>query len=178
MRLLITSDHAGYELRKHLYAYLKDAKIDVTDAGPYENDPQDDYPDFVAPVALEVSQDPQGVRAIVIGGSGQGEAIMANRFPRVRAVVFNGQYKSSERTVPDEISLSRLHNDANILALGARFISVEDAKKAVDGWLATPFSGDVRHIRRIEKIETLSPLADPKHDETGAESRSAIVHEF
>jgi ribose 5-phosphate isomerase B len=93
--------------------------------------------------------------AIVLGGSGQGEAIVANRFPHVRAVVFNGQYVSPDenRDIPNEIVLSREHNDANILSLGARFLSEEEAKNAVRLWLATPFSHDERHIRRIAKIE-------------------------
>jgi len=177
MRILITSDHAGFELRKALYSHLKDAGKDVSDSGPYENNPDDDYPDFIAPVALEVSHDPNNTRAIIIGGSGQGEAIMANRFPRVRAVVFNGQYAPHGRETPDEIYYSRMHNDANVISLGARFISIEEAIAAVDKWLNTPFSNEERHVRRIKKIEQLAPqnaLSDTLEDR----GDSSVIHDF
>lgn len=177
MKLIITSDHAGFELRKALYEHLKKAGRDITDAGPYENNPEDDYPDFIAPVALLVSQDPVNTKAIIIGGSGQGEAIMANRFPRVRAVVFNGQYAPHGRETPDEIYYSRLHNDSNVISLGARFISVDEAIAAVTKWLDTPFSNEERHVRRIKKIEQLAPqnaLSDMREEE----GDSKVVHEF
>lgn len=183
MRIIITSDHAGYELGKQLYQYLRSQKYDVIDAGPYAQDEQDDYPDFVAPVAHEVSQDPDLTRAIVIGGSGQGEAIMANRFPRVRAVVFNGQYAASGREIPDEIKISRTHNDANILSLGARFVNFEEAKKAVDVWLKTPFLAEPRHVRRIQKIEDLAPTSVEKDSEgkpiePDEDCKNETVHNF
>jgi len=102
---------------------------------------------------------------IVIGGSGQGEAIMANRFSRVRAVVFNGQYKPADgRKIPDEIKISREHNDANILSLGARFLDFDEALKAVLLWLNTPFSKEERHARRIAKIEQFSPNTTTRDD--------------
>jgi ribose 5-phosphate isomerase B len=106
--------------------------------------------------AKAVSGNPMS-RGIVIGGSGQGEAICANRFPRIRAVVFNGQYKPEDgREVPDEIVVSRQHNNANILSLGARFLNFEEAKDAVELWLRTPFSEDERHVRRLNKIDNIS----------------------
>ncbi|MCI0542161.1 RpiB/LacA/LacB family sugar-phosphate isomerase, partial [bacterium] len=131
------------------------------DHGAFVLDPNDDYTDFIEPVANIVSQlggDANVMRGIVIGGSGQGEAMLANRFPHVRAMVFNGQYEPAMdgggvRQIPDEIFLSRDHNDANILALGARFLNEEEAKEAIQKWLETPFSGDDRHKRRLEKIE-------------------------
>lgn len=177
MRILITSDHAGFELRKALYEYLKGEGYDITDSGPYENNLEDDYPDFIAPVAVEVSNNPSTTKAIIIGGSGQGEAIMANRFPHVRAVVFNGQYAPHGREIPDEIYYSRLHNDANILSLGARFISTEEAKAAVKKWLETPFSNEERHKRRIQKIEELAPQPriSPQPEDRGD---SVPIHEF
>jgi ribose 5-phosphate isomerase B len=153
MKLFIGADHAGYNLKEELKNFLKGQGHEVTDFGAHELNPDDDYPDFVIPVAKAVSAD-ENSRGIIIGGSGQGEAICANRFKGVRAVVFNGQYKPTDgREVPDEIKLSREHNDSNILSLGSRFLNVEEAKKAVITWLETPFSGEERHVRRIGKIE-------------------------
>lgn len=147
MKILIASDHAGFELKGKLFAMLKGMEIDVEDMGASVLDPKDDFPDFVANVGRRVSADSENVKGIVIGGSGQGEAISANRFPHVRAAVFYGG--------PEEIvRLSREHNDANVLSLGARFMDFEQAKHAVELWIATPFSNDERHVRRIAKIET------------------------
>lgn len=154
--ILISADHAGFELKRELIPYMRDLGYAVRDLGAFEFDAEDDYPDFIAPLAKEVSESGGTKRGIVIGGSGQGEAIVSNRFPHVRAVVFNGQYKpTDERVIPHEIVTAREHNDANILSLGARFLSVRDAKEAVKQWLTTPFSGDVRHVRRLEKIDGL-----------------------
>jgi len=160
MRILISSDHAGFELKEKICAFLRKRGYDVADLGPHEYDPQDDYPDFVAPLAAEVSENPAETRGIVIGGSGYGEAIMANRFPLVRAITFNGQYRPLDgREVPNLIKLSREHNDSNVLALGARFLSEVEAKEALALWLEVAFSGEERHKRRLQKIEMLSPLA-------------------
>jgi len=148
MRILIASDHAGFELKAKLHAYLRKLHYDVTDQGPHELDLQDDYPDYVAPVASEVSTSQGETVGIVIGASGQGEAIAANRFSNIRAVVYYGG-------TLDIIKLSREHNNANILSLGARFLSEEGAQTVVKIWLETPFSGEERHVRRIGKIETL-----------------------
>ena len=145
MKLLITSDHAGFELKKEIILYLVQLGYEVEDRGPSEYHSEDDYPDFIAPVAEEVSKN-IGLHAIVIGGSGQGEAIVANRFKNVRAVVYNAPNL-------EIIKLSREHNDANILSLGARFLSVDEAKEAVELWLQTEFPNEKRHLRRIEKID-------------------------
>lgn len=156
MKIFIGGDHAGFELKKELIEFLKSEGYDVTDFGAHELKPDDDYPDFVIPVAKAVTADPLS-RGIVIGGSGQGEAICANRFSGVRAVVFNGQYKPPDgREVPDEIKISREHNDANILSLGARFLNFNETKSAVSEWLRTPFSNDDRHIRRLSKIDQIT----------------------
>lgn len=143
----IGADHAGFELKEELIAMLQSNGYEVVDHGAYEYEEDDDYPDFIAPVAQAVSADMEKLsKGIVIGGSGQGEAIVANKFPNIRAVVWYGSN--------DEIiSLSREHNDANILSIGARFVSVEEAKEAVELWLETAFGGDERHVRRINKIE-------------------------
>lgn len=158
MRILIASDHAGFELKERLGPFLRELGHEVNDFGSEKFDPRDDYPDFVAPLAREISASGRAgdVRGIVLGGSGQGEAMVANRFRGVRAVVFNGQYRPTDgHTVPDEIILSREHNDANVLALGARFLSEGEAKEAVKRWLETPFGGEERHARRLKKIEQL-----------------------
>ncbi|HMO78943.1 MAG TPA: RpiB/LacA/LacB family sugar-phosphate isomerase [Candidatus Paceibacterota bacterium] len=154
-KIHIGADHAGFELKKELIDFLQKKDYEVIDHGAFEYDENDDYPDFIFPVAKEVSLD-QHSFGIVIGGSGQGEAIVANRIPGIRAVVFNGQYEPIDgREVPQEIITSRQHNDANVLSLGARFLSIEEAKEAVEMWLDTAFSGDERHIRRINKIDQI-----------------------
>jgi len=148
MKIYIASDHAGYELKQKLVEYLLDEDFDVVDKGAFEFQPQDDYPDFISEVAKEISKESKNSKGIILGGSGQGEAITANRFKNVRAVVYYGGDL-------DIIKLSREHNDANILSLGARFISVDLAKSAVDLWLDTKFSEDERHVRRIKKIDKI-----------------------
>jgi len=156
MKICIGTDHAGFELKEALLPYLKKLGYDVYDKGAFSFKDNDDYPDYIIPVAEEVSADPENVRGIVIGGSGQGEAICANRFPHVRAVVFNGQYRPTDgRLVPYEIMITRQHNNANVLSLGARFLSVEEAKQSVKLWLETPFSNDLRHMRRLKKIDSI-----------------------
>ncbi len=153
--ILITSDHAGFELKEELKVFLETLGYQVIDKGPSVFNPEDDYPELVLPVAREVAKDPNA-KGIVIGGSGQGEAMICNRLKGVRAVVFNGQYEPKDgRTVPNEIRLSREHNNANILSLGARFINTQEAKIAVNLWLGTKFSGDERHVRRIKKLDEL-----------------------
>ncbi|MFT7507099.1 MAG: ribose 5-phosphate isomerase B [Acidimicrobiales bacterium] len=140
------TDHAGFELKNVLLAFVRDElHYDVVDCGPMAFDTQDDYPDFISIAAKSVSKTPTS-RAIILGGSGQGEAMVANRFPHVRATAYYGG--------SDEIlTLSREHNDANILSLGARFLTETEAKEAVTQWLEGTFSGDNRHVRRIKKIE-------------------------
>lgn len=158
MKIYIASDHAGYDLKNSLRNFLADRGYQVTDCGPYEFNAEDDYPDYVASVASEVSQHPDETFGIVLGGSGQGEAIMANRFPNVRAAVFIGQpHPADGHTVPDIVKLSREHNNANVLSIGAWFVSEEEAKAAVTRWLETQFKIEERHARRIRKIESLSP---------------------
>ena len=148
MKIFIASDHAGFELKGKLISFLGGLGHEIVDKGAYEYKPEDDYPDFVAKAAADVSAAAaSGVRGIVIGGSGQGEAMVANRFSQVRAAVYYGGD-------PEIVKVSREHNDSNILAIGARFASEAEAKRAVELWLATPFSGDERHVRRIAKIDT------------------------
>ncbi len=150
------ADHAGFEMKQEIGTWLEQQGYSVEDHGAFEYNEEDDYTDFCAPVAQAVALD-HNSRGIIFGGSGQGEAIIANRFPNIRAIVFNGQYQpADEREVPEEVITSRQHNDSNILSLGARFLSSEEALEAVETWLETDFSGEERHIRRIRKIELIS----------------------
>ena len=159
MLILFGSDHAGFELKERLISYVSELGYEVGDRGAFSYIEEDDYPDFIAPVAKEVSDSPDSKRGIVLGGSGQGEAIVANRFPNVRAVVYNGPQVLKERgeeglsDSDDVIRLSREHNDSNILSLGAKFLTEDGAKEAVERWLTIPFSGEERHMRRITEIE-------------------------
>ncbi|MEI6238391.1 MAG: RpiB/LacA/LacB family sugar-phosphate isomerase [bacterium] len=151
MKIAIASDHAGFELKEHLKTYLKKKygeKIRVVDFGPKAYVEGDDYPDYISLAALEVSKDPAHVRGIVIGGSGQGEAMVANRYRNVRALVYYGNDLKI-------IRVAREHNDANVISLGARYMTLKEAEKAVDACLNEPFSGEERHVRRIKKIECL-----------------------
>lgn len=154
-KIHIGADHAGFELKEFIKDYLSKSHYEVVDHGAYEYEEDDDYPDYISPVAQAVSIDPEA-RGIIIGGSGQGEAMVANRYPGIRAVVFNGQYQPEDgREVPNEIVVAREHNNSNILSLGARFLNEEESKEALDLWLETAFSGDERHLRRLEKIDTM-----------------------
>ena len=148
MKIYFASDHAGFEMKNVLATFVKSLKYEVFDLGPMTLDPNDDYPIFIEKAALEVYNDPLNTRAIIIGGSGQGEAIVANRFPNVRAAVYYGGNKNI-------VSLSREHNDTNVLSLGARFLSIPEAKEAVKLWLETAFSEDSRHMRRLREIDEL-----------------------
>ena len=144
MKIHLATDHAGLELKEKVKLYLSDLDYEVIDHGAYEYDALDDYPDFIFPCANAVSNNPES-KGIILGGSGQGEAMAANRVKGVRAAVFyNG---------PDEIiKLSRQHNNANILSLGARFMSEEEMYKIIEVWLSTDFESG-RHQRRIEKLD-------------------------
>ena len=153
MKVIFAADHAGFDLKEKLVPFVKELGFEVEDVGAHDLQAEDDYPDMVALAARLVSIDPQNVKAIVLGGSGQGEAIVANRFPHVRAVVFNGQFHPDDgRLIPKEIILAREHNDANILSLGARFVTREEAEEAVRLFLLIQFSEDERHMRRIAKF--------------------------
>ena len=144
MIIHIATDHAGLELKEKVKSYLSKLDYEVIDHGAYEYDALDDYPDFIFPCAEAVSN-ASNSKGIILGGSGQGEAMAANRVKGVRAAVFyNG---------PDEIiKLSRQHNDANILSLGARFMSDQEMYKIIELWLSTDFESG-RHKRRIEKLD-------------------------
>ncbi|OJI09268.1 MAG: ribose-5-phosphate isomerase [Candidatus Vogelbacteria bacterium CG10_big_fil_rev_8_21_14_0_10_49_38] len=145
MKIYLAADHAGFALKEAIKKHLKGQGLTVEDQGAFALDPEDDYTDYVKIVAKLIQSEPES-RGIVLGGSGQGEAIAANRFAGVRAVVYYGG--------PEEIiKLSRQHNDANVLSLGARFINETEALSMVDLWLTTDFSNDERHRRRLRAID-------------------------
>jgi len=155
MKIFVGSDHAGFGLKEKLVPFIQGLGHEVVDKGAAEYNEEDDFPDYVADVAREVSMHPNEVRGIVLGGSGQGEAMMANKFKNVRATVYYGGGKSLVEESDSIIKLSRDHNDANVLSLGARFITEDEAKRAVHEWLETPFSNDERHNRRISKMDRI-----------------------
>ncbi|MBB6119042.1 ribose-5-phosphate isomerase [Nocardiopsis algeriensis] len=142
MRVYLGSDHAGYELKEHLVSWLKEHGHDVVDAGPNVYDAVDDYPPFVLRAAEGTASD-AGSLGIVIGGSGNGEQIAANKVKGVRAAL-----AWSEETA----RLAREHNDANVLSIGGRMHTLEEATRFVEVFLSTPYSEEERHTRRIAML--------------------------
>ena len=142
--IVLATDHAGFELKEHVKRFLSKKGYNIKDFGALEYDALDDYPDFILPAAKYISE--HKLIGIIFGGSGQGEAIAANRIKGIRAAVFyNG---------PDEIvELSRLHNNANILSIGARFVSNQEVEKIIELWLSTDFE-EGRHKKRINKLDS------------------------
>jgi len=155
MKIFVGTDHAGYGLKEKLLISLKAQGYEVVDKGAFEYNEKDDYPDFVIPVAREVSKDPDNTRGIILGATGEGEAITANKFPHVRAIAFYGQSKCVVDDEADVIVRSRQHNNSNILSLGARYLTEETTMNAVNLWLNTSFSEGERHIRRLGKIDKI-----------------------
>ncbi|EKA61643.1 MULTISPECIES: ribose-5-phosphate isomerase [Janibacter] len=142
MRVHIGGDHAAFELHQELLTFLADEGHEVTDHGPFEYDAVDDYPVFVIRAAQAVAADP-GSRGIVLGGSGNGEQMAANKVAGIRAALcYNAELAK----------LAREHNDAQILSMGGRMQSVEESKEMVRVFLATDFTGEERHQRRIDMI--------------------------
>ena len=142
--IVLATDHAGFELKEHVKKFLLKKGYDIKDFGALEYDGLDDYPDFILPAAKYISE--HKLIGIIFGGSGQGEAMAANRINGIRAAVFyNG---------PDEIvKLSRLHNNANILSIGARFVNNQEVEKVIELWLSTDFE-EGRHEKRIKKLDS------------------------
>ncbi|WP_159944567.1 MULTISPECIES: ribose-5-phosphate isomerase [unclassified Nocardiopsis] len=150
MRVYLGSDHAGYELKEHLASWLKEHGHDVVDAGPLVYDAVDDYPPFVLRAAEGVAAD-QGSLGIVLGGSGNGEQIAANKVRGVRAALAWNE---------DTARLAREHNDANVLSIGARMHSREEATRFVEVFLSTPYSDEERHTRRIAMLTSYEETGD------------------
>ncbi|MDP3901839.1 MAG: RpiB/LacA/LacB family sugar-phosphate isomerase [bacterium] len=161
MTIYLAADHAGHELKEKVKEFLTDSNYQVEDCGAFDFNKDDDYPDFVRKAAEAVANDPEHSRAILFGGGGQGEAMVANRFKGVRAAVYYGPRSavsavdvSGRKSVDslEGIKLAREHNDANALSLAARFLTEPEAIEAVKLWLETPFSGEERHKRRLDKF--------------------------
>ncbi len=164
MKVALTTDHAGYEALKELKLFLESIGHECVDYGPTKLDPEDDYPDFMFPAAHAVARG-ECDRGVIMGGSGQGEAIAANRVPGIRCAVFYGPVVAkvavdADGTMSDDpyeiIKLSRAHNDANVLSLSGRFLTLDEMKQALAIWFETPFSGVERHIRRIRKLDEVA----------------------
>ena len=144
-RIVLATDHAGFKLKEAVKKSLLELGLEVKDFGALEYESTDDYPDFINPAAKFISEN-DNTMGIIFGGSGQGEAMAANRFKGVRAAVF---YDG-----PDEIiNLSRLHNNANVLSFGSRFIDADRAIELIKKWLSIEFEGG-RHQKRIEKLDS------------------------
>ena len=163
MKIYLATDHTGFELKEKLKPFLQEKGYVVEDCGAFEYNKEDDYPDFISKAAEAVGKDPTS-RGIIFGGSGQGEAMTANKIKGVRCALFytpalptkavNAEGDASFD--PFEIlRLTREHNGANILSIGIRFVKEEDVFKAVSLWLESPDPTNERHLRRIEKIKQL-----------------------
>lgn len=162
--IYLATDHTGFELKNKVKEFLEKEGYKVEDCGAFNFDPDDDYPDFISKAAEAVSRDPENSKAIIFGGSGQAEMMVANKFKRVRCALFyaglapvraadiTGRMSSDPYEM---IRLTREHNDANMLSIGIRFVTDEEALKVAKLWLEAPFPGDERHVRRIEKIRKI-----------------------
>lgn len=164
MKIALSTDHAGFEQLKKLKDFLLTQGHECIDFGPQEFDETDDYPDFIFPAAQAVASG-ECERGIIWGGSGQGEAMVANRVKGVRCAVYYGPATAKRainaegQTAKDNLEilrLSREHNNANMLSLAGRFLDDADIEQAVAIWLEAPFNGVDRHVRRIKKIDELS----------------------
>lgn len=164
MIVYLATDHTGLEIKDKASKFITELGFQVEDCGAYEFDKNDDYPDFIGKAAEKVSQNPENSMGIIFGGSGQGEAMTANKFKGVRAAVFYGcvtparaaDITGRESHDPYEmLSLTREHNNANILSIGTRFMTDEEILKVIKLWLDAPFTNEERHVRRVEKIKKI-----------------------
>ena len=161
MKIALATDHGGYEQLKELKNYLESLGHSCQDFGPTRYNPEDDYPDFITPAAKAVASGDCDL-GVVLGRSGQGEAMAANRIKKVRCAVYYGPavaksaVDASGEVSPDPyeiVKTSRKHNDANMLSLAASYVSLEEMKNVIKVWLETPFSSAERHTRRHQKLD-------------------------
>jgi ribose 5-phosphate isomerase B len=145
MKVYLATDHAGFQLKEEIKKYLQEQNYQVEDFGAYSFNPSDDYPNFIAKVGEAIENNSESF-GVIFGKSGAGEEIVANKFKNVRAVL--GFSK-------ENVQLSRIHNNANVLSLGSQFEDFETAKELVKIFLKTPFSNDRRHTRRIDEIKKI-----------------------
>jgi len=146
MKIYLATDHAGFDLKEAVKKYLIDQSFEVEDCGAFSLDLNDDYPDIISRAAEKVSQNSEKDFAIIFGKSGAGEEIVANKFKNVRCVLGFSE---------ENVRLSREHNNANILSFGSQFIDEALARRLVEIFLKTSFSGDGRHVRRLDKIKEI-----------------------
>jgi ribose 5-phosphate isomerase B len=163
MKIYLATDHTGVALKNSVKEFLEKEGYTVEDCGAFGIDKNDDYPDWISKAAQKVSENPND-RGIIFGGSGQGEAMVANKFKNVRCALFYTpalpthpvNIEGDKSTDPFEIlKLSRDHNQANMLSIGFRFVKEEDVFKAIKIWLERPDPTEERHLRRIEKIRKI-----------------------
>jgi ribose 5-phosphate isomerase B len=161
MKIAVTTDHTGFEALRELKQFLESLGHEIVNFGPASFDLDDDYPDFMFPAARAVASG-ECQAGIILGGSGQGEAMAANRVKGARCALFYGPVSAkttidAEGSISDDpyeiLRLSRQHNHANVLSLAARFLTLEEMKNAVDIWLKTPYSIEERHSRRVHKLD-------------------------
>lgn len=145
----LACDHAGFASKEMVRQWLLEHVVTVVDHGATSYEASDDFPDFISKAAAAVSASPATAVGIIFGGSGQGEAMMANRYPHVRATVYYGGDESI-------VTLGRQHNDANILSIGARFVDEATTKRIIAAWLHEPFLSDEKYERRNQKIEHIT----------------------
>ena len=144
--IILAADHAGFDMKEHIKQFLEKNGHTFKDVGAYVFDSDDDYPKYMQDAAKMLLKTPDAV-GVVFGGSGQGEAMVLNRYRGIRAIV----YTSSN---PDIVRVGREHNDANVLSVGARLLSVAQVEVAIEVFFSTAFSGEERHRRRIEQIDS------------------------
>lgn len=153
MKIALATDHAGFEKLKALKKYLESEGHECVDFGPQDFDAADDYPDFIFPAAKAVASG-ECQAGIIMGMSGQGEAMAANRIKGVRCGLYYGDVAAQDSDDKDLLlKLNREHNNANMLSLGARFLSQSQIEHAVSIWLSTDFSNEERHVRRLAKLD-------------------------
>jgi ribose 5-phosphate isomerase B len=161
--IYLGTDHTGFEIKNKVKSFLISKGYEVKDCGAFEFDKDDDYPDFISKAARGVSENPNNL-GIIFGGSGQGEAIVANKFPNVRCALFYSQsvpigaadISGRESSDPFEmLKLTKEHNQSNMLSIGVRFLKEEDVLKAIQIWLEAPAASEERHLRRIDKIKKI-----------------------
>lgn len=166
MKIYLATDHAGFALKEVVKAFLVGEEYEVEDCGAFSFDKQDDWSDIIPKAAEKISANPFD-RAIIFGGSGQGEMIIANKFLHVRAALFYGtkllthEADATGRVSSDPyeiVKLTRTHNNANMLSIGARLVTDEEAIEAVRIFLTTDFSKEERHVRRLKHLAKLEKL--------------------
>lgn len=150
MKIAIAADHGGYGLKRVVAEVLEGLGHDVMDLGAHELDPKDDYPDFARYVGQAI-QHGQAERGVIICGSGVGAAIAANKMPGVRACLCHDVYSASQGVE---------HDDMNVLCLGARIVGDELAKLLIKAFAQATFSGEARHVRRLEKVKAIEAAAN------------------